>query len=102
MNFARVSLLAAAMAGSALLSADETDRVRFAVPERIRAGNAYLGEGRYFPSPVLYDLDGDKRPEILVGDLMGKVTVAKRRDAKVDAEQPLLKRDGKPLKFYNW
>ncbi|MHC4136194.1 MAG: hypothetical protein ACYTDU_03695 [Planctomycetota bacterium] len=111
MNLARVPLLALAMAGSAILlssrgSADETDSVRFAPPERIRAGGVFLGEGRLYPSPVLYDVDGDKRPDILVGDLVGKVTVAHRQAAKTavafDVEKPLQDRDGKPLRFHNW
>ena len=111
MNLARVTLLAVAVAGSAILlssrgSADETDRVRFAAPKRIRAGKAFLGEGRYYPSPVLYDVDGDKRADILVGDLVGKVTVARRQAAKTavafDGEKPLNDRDGKPLRFHNW
>ncbi len=111
MNLARVSLLVLAMAGSTLFlsswgSADETDRVRFAAPKRIRAGGALVGEGRYYPSPVLYDVDGDRRPDILVGDLVGKVTVARRKVAKkvvaFDVERPLNDRDGKPLRFNNW
>jgi hypothetical protein len=107
MSPARLPLLVLALAGSAILlssrgSADETNRVRFAGPKRIRAGEAFLGEGRYYPSPVLYDTDGDKRPEILVGDLVGKVTVAHRQAATFGVEKPLLDRDGRPLKFHNW
>ena len=111
MNLARLPLLVLAMAGSAILlssrgSADELDSVRFAPPERIRAGGDFLGAGRLYPSPVLYDVDGDKRPDILVGDLVGKVTVARRLAAKSPVafavEEPLNDRGGKPLKFHNW
>jgi hypothetical protein len=99
------------MAGSAILlsshgSADEIDTVRFAAPKRILAGDAFLGEDRLYPSPVLHDVDGDGQSDVVVGDLFGRVTVARRIAAKAPvafaAEEPLNDRDGKPLKFHNW
>jgi hypothetical protein len=51
---------------------------------------------------VLHDVDGDGRRDIVVGDLMGSVTVALRTDDGFAAEKPLQDRDGKPLKFHNW
>jgi len=111
MNIARLELFALTMVASAILltspgSADETNRTRFAAPQRIRAGDAFLGEERLYPSPVLHDVDGDGRPDIVVGDLFGRVTVAHRLAAKspvaFGVEKPLNDRDGKPLKFYNW
>jgi hypothetical protein len=108
MNIARTRLLllaVAALLGSRAV-ADEIDRVRFAAPERIRAGDAFLGEGRLYPSPVLHDVDGDGRLDLVVGDLFGKVTVALRTSSKspvaFGVEQPVEDRDGKPLKFHNW
>ena len=111
MNAARLPLLAFAMIGCAILGshglADETEsKIRFAAPVRIKAGDAFLGEGRYYPSPVLHDINGDKRLDLVVGDLIGRVTVAQRSAAKspvaFGAEQPLNDRDGQPLKFANW
>jgi hypothetical protein len=108
MKTARLRLLALAIAIplGAEASADEMDRPRFAAPVRIRAGDAFLGAGRLYPSPVVHDVDGDRRPDIVVGDLFGKVTVAPRTAAKAPvtfaAERPLNGRDGKPLKFHNW
>ncbi len=110
MRVTRLRLLALILVGSAgLLSspgwADETGGARFAPPVRIQAGGKFLGEGRLYPSPVLYDVNGDQRPDILVGDLAGRVTVAHRRAGTTvafDGEQPLLDRDGKPLRFHNW
>jgi len=111
MNIARLRRLAWATAASTILlgsqgSADETGGVRFAAPERILAGDAFLGEERLYPSPVLYDMDGDKLPDVVVGDLFGRVTVAHRSAAKspvaFGAEKPLHDRDGKPLRFHNW
>lgn len=105
MNNGRVALLVLAAAGFA--SADETrTKVRFAAPKRILAGDAFLGEGRMYPSPVLFDVDGDGLPDLVVGDLPGRVTFAPRVAAKTPAafgaEAPFLDRDKKPLKFHNW
>jgi hypothetical protein len=108
----RMQVLATALAGGALLlgawaRADEVDTTpRFAAPVRISAGDAIVGVGRYYPSPVLHDIDGDGLLDIVVADLFGKVTVAKRVPAENGVayakEAPLLARDGKPLKFSNW
>ncbi len=112
MNAARLPLLAFAMIGCAIWSshglADETEsKIRFAAPKRIHAGDGFLGEGRLYPSPVLHDIDGDKRPDIVVGDLRGKVTVACRetgddKTVRFGAEKPLKDRSGEQLKFHNW
>jgi hypothetical protein len=104
MNAARLSLLALFVLSSHG-SADETDRVRFAAPQRIKAGDKFLGEGRLYPSPVLHDMDGDKRADLVVADLFGNVTVATRAanpPASFAAEIKLNDRDGKPLRFHNW
>ena len=98
-------------AGCAILlntpgTAQEPGKPIFAAPQRISAGDAYLGQGRLYPSPVLHDIDGDKHLDILVADLIGKVTVARRvateTGMRVLAETPLNGRNGKPLKFHNW
>lgn len=113
MNIARLKLFTLAMAGCAILLgtqglADETqDEVKFAAPRRIKAGDAYVGEGLLYPSPVLHDANGDKRLDIVVGDLRGMVTVAHRTSAanspvKFAASQPFLDRQGQQLKFHNW
>lgn len=104
MKIARLALLALAVVGlQGLADETRTAQPRFAAPVRIMAGEAFLGAGRYYPSPVLHDVDGDKQLDIVVGDLFGKVTYARRISAtKFAAEQPLQDRDGKPLKFHNW
>ena len=113
MNATRLQLLVLAMAACAVLLsvqglADETGQsIKFATPVRIKAGSAFLGEGRYYPSPVLHDTNGDKRADLVIGDLFGKVTVAHRVEGAKSpfaygAEQPLLDRDGQMLKFQNW
>ncbi|MEM8885734.1 MAG: VCBS repeat-containing protein [Planctomycetota bacterium] len=83
--------------------AEDAESIRFAPPQRIQAGSFIAGAGRNFPSPVMHDVDGDKRADIVIGDLDGRVTYARRnKDGSFAAEQPLRKRDGKPLKFHNW
>lgn len=83
----------------------------FAAPQRIRAGEAFLGEGRLYPSPVLHDVDGDQLQDIVVGDLFGKITFAPRLPAAkgkskkavlFGAEKELKDRSGAQLKFQNW
>jgi len=109
----RVGILQALVltAGCALLlnvfgTGQEPAKPVFAAPVRIKAGDAFLGQGRLYPSPVLHDIDGDNCFDIIVGDLVGKVTVARRVPAedglRVRAETPLKDRNGKPLKFRNW
>ena len=109
MKITKAQLFVWAVAGCAILFgsqgwADETGtQARFAAPVRLKAGDAFLGEGRYYPSPVFHDIDGDKRPDIVVGDLFGKVTFASRAaDGALAAEKALKGGDGKPLKFSNW
>lgn len=112
MRIARLRMLAFAVAGWAVLMTSQVvaqqpdSDVRFAAPRRIKAGDAFVGEGRYYPSPVLHDMNGDGLGDIVIGDLMGKVTVAHRvagSDAMVFAsEKPLERSDGEPLKFHNW
>lgn len=104
MKPARITLLALMPMG--LAWADETPtEVRFAEPKRVLAGDAFLGEGRLYPSPVLHDVDGDGLKDIVVGDLLGAVTFAPRVAGKTvafAAGRPFPDRDGKPLKFHNW
>ncbi|MCA3008914.1 MAG: hypothetical protein INH34_11125 [Phycisphaerales bacterium] len=80
---------------------------QFAPPVRLKAGETFLGEKRLYPSPVLHDLDGDGRVDVVVGDLPGVLTMAPRGNAAADApvygaETKVLAADGKPLDFDNW
>ena len=112
MNIARLQALTLATAGCAVLlhsqgMAQEQGKPVFAAPKRIHAGDAFLGEGRLYPSPVLHDVDGDELPDIVVGDLFGRVTFAPRltqskEAALFGAETQLKDRSGEQLKFHNW
>ena len=80
---------------------------QFASPVRLKAGDKFLGENRMYPSPVCHDLDGDGRVDVVVGDLVGVLTVAPRANAAAGApaygpETKVLAADGQPLDFDNW
>lgn len=85
---------------------DNDDVPAFAAPVRLMAGDQPMGQGRLYPSPSLFDLDGDGVAEMVIGDLFGRLTVSKRiagEDTTVwTAPEPLQGADGKPLKFSNW
>ena len=78
----------------------------FKAPVRLKAGEKWLGENRLYPSPVLHDLDGDGLPDVVIGDLWGKVTVAARLSVDgtltLEQEKGVQNREGQPLKFHNW
>ena len=100
-----LGFLVASATGAA--SAANESSGEFAPPVRLRIGDPFLGAGRLYPSPVLHDLDEDGRSELLIGDLIGNVTVAQLMKAEggavtVASEKPLLGRDGKPIRFHNW
>jgi hypothetical protein len=70
------------------------------------AGDKLLGDGRLYPSPMAHDVDGDGRLDLVIGDLRGRLTVARRiagtGPASYAAETPLQDVDGKDIDFHNW
>ena len=103
MKFVKLPLMAA-FVFALTASADETGGPTFGEPVRLEAGGKFLGEGRLYPSPAMFEAGG--KSGVLVADLAGRVTVAfaapEKAPKKLVAETPLLKADGKPLKFSNW
>jgi hypothetical protein len=89
----------------ATLAAQAPPPPTFAEPVRLKAGDKFLGENRLFPSPVFHDMNGDGRADIVVGDLIGKLTVALRTGdgaTAYAAETKQLALDGNELNFANW
>lgn len=77
----------------------------YAAPTRLQAGDKFLGAGRMYPSPVFHDVDGDGRSDLVVGDLVGHLTVALRQPGdtpRFGAEHKLKATDGQDLDFANW
>lgn len=74
----------------------------FATPVRLLEGERFLGAGRMYPSPVMFDVDGDGKLDMVIGDLVGKLTFSKRVDGRWQESQPLRDVDAKPLRFNNW
>ncbi len=99
-------LAASGILASPPLAAQSDGAAQFAAPVRLSAGAKFLGERRLYPSPVYHDLDGDGLQDIVVGDLRGRLTVAKRLPGKGPAkyaeEKPVLAVDGKEIDFHNW
>ena len=94
----RIVLSFVTLAAAAVAQAPE-----FAEPVRLRAGDSFLGENRLFPSPVSRDMNGDGRADVVVGDLLGRITVALRNaDGTFAAETKLKAADGTELDFHNW
>jgi hypothetical protein len=112
MDFARFQVRTLATAGCAVLlgsgaTAQEVGATpAFAAPKRLQAGDAFLGEGRLYPSPAVHDVDGDGRADIVIGDLVGRITYAPRSNQGsapvLGAEKQLKDRSGEQLKFHNW
>jgi hypothetical protein len=99
---------AALFAGLVLVSvaARAQSTPKFAAPVQLEAGDALLGVDRYYPSPMVHDVDGDGLRDIAVGDLRGRITIALRErgdgPAKFGKETVLKGVDGKDLDFHNW
>jgi hypothetical protein len=101
-----LALLSLAASLQAQAQAPAQPEAKFAPPVRLSAGDKLLGVHRLFPSPVFHDMNGDGLPDLVVGDLVGKITVALRlpgADPRAFAAETELKAaDGKLLDFHNW
>lgn len=91
------------LAGVSLTSIASAQGTRFAEPVQVSAGSKLLGKGRLYPSPATYDINGDGRHDVFIGDLIGHITYALRQaDGTFGDEQKLKDAKGKVLDFGNW
>ncbi len=85
---------------------EPTSSAKFKAPKRIMAGSDFLGQSRLYPSPAMHDIDGDQRPDIVIGDLFGRPKFASRTQSngapEYAAEVGIKNDQGKLLKFHNW
>ena len=104
------ALLTLTMLGLAALPSQATTQaldqtVKFAAPTRVMAGEKFLGQRRAYPSPAFHDVNADGHVDLLIADLMGRITVALGTGSKpmsFGEEKPLLGSDKEPLDFNNW
>ena len=88
-----------------LLGDGVSDDAAFEAPVELTAGDKTFSDILY-PTPVLYDVNGDGQRELVVGDLIGYLHVAERLSPADPlawgAAKKMTATDGKELKFSNW
>lgn len=97
--------LVAAPQAAAVQDSHSLDAPRFAAPLHLMAGGDALGGGLPYPSPRLYDIDGDGAAELVVADLRGRVHLAEKGAGDGPGQwselQPFMSGE-RALKFHNW
>ena len=105
MSIRMITYLAASVwLGGSIAWAQEGSAVdQFEAPVELLAGGKAI-QGAAYPSPTLYDLDGDGQRELVVGDLVGNIFVSKKseKDSAQWGELGRLEADGEPIKLNNW
>ena len=96
-------LPAALLASASLSSAAPSGEVTLAEPVLVQASDKMLAEGRPYPSPSMFDMNGDGRLDVVVGDLFGHITYAiQKEDGSFGAEQKLQDAKKAIIDFGNW
>ncbi len=96
-------LLISALLIAPVISANVCAGDDFEAPIEIKhAGKAF---DLYYPTPILYDIDNDEQPELIVGDLRGYIYVSETEAAIPGADwgaAEKLNAEGETLKLNNW
>ena len=79
----------------------------FAAPIMLMAGGEPMEAGYSYPSPAVFDVDSDGQDEMVLGEIMGTVSVCENEnkssgDPVWGSVAPLLAADGEPLQLNNW
>lgn len=82
----------------------------FEAPVRLMVGDEPLNASanQAYPSPAVYDVDGDGQVELVVGDILGSLNVYENQNESgkgdpVWSKQVALKAaDGSPIRVSNW
>lgn len=97
------ALIAATLCSSPVWAQNGEASAQFEKPVELFANGASINSVMY-PSPTLYDLDGDGKRELVIGDIFGSIHACVQQDGKTAwGEMVKLESvDGKPLKLNNW
>ena len=103
----RTLLSLATNLAAALASLGDPPKPQFDPPVRLTSDGQPINqtEKLLYPSPVLLDIDGDTRVELVVGDLWGKLRVypaAGKRGELTWGKGTNLQAKGQDLKVPNW
>ena len=77
---------------------------RFEQPVELLSNGIPINADAY-PSPTLYDLDGDGQRELVIGGISGNITSTKKAGEELTIwgeTAPVLTANGDPLKLENW
>jgi len=95
--------------GFGLVTVAAAQETEFAQPELLRVdGQPMNADGKMmYPSPVVFDIDGDGNDELVIGTIFGAVYACENSnkgpgDPQWQAPQSVNTDDGKPLKLNNW
>ncbi|QDU84421.1 hypothetical protein Pla163_15290 [Planctomycetes bacterium Pla163] len=96
-------ILTTLLAPAALGAAFQEPTPRFAAPVELTSAGAPF-TGILYPSPVLRDLDGDGRRELILGDLFGALwhCAPTAGSSTAFGERGRLEANGEPLELNNW
>ena len=99
------ALLVSVLVGGNQAAAQNGDASdRFEKPIELLSEGSTIGLAMY-PSPTLYDLDGDGQRELLIGEIFGSIHTsqkAKGEGLHLWESFDQLESDGEPLKLNNW